>query len=141
MRALILIGALALTWAFVTAAAQEPVAAGAEYGELRREVDGLKRDVEELGREDERLGEEVDEVKENVAGRIHDVGVSVHTLHIVVIVFSLILTSVVVVLGYRQARSVKDLKADFEKNEEVIRRIELDARQTVGEMKGFAERA
>ncbi len=101
----------------------------------------LKRDVQDLGREDERLREEIENVNKNVEGRIHDVGISIKSLHIVVIVFSVILTSVVAILGYRQAQSAKDLKKDYEKSEELIRRIELDARNTVAEMRAFVEKA
>ncbi len=100
----------------------------------------LERDIEDLKREDERLGDDVEDVSKYVEGRIEDVSTAIETLHIIVIIFSLLLASVVAVLGYRQSRSVKELKADFEKNEDVIRTIELDARQTVGEMKTLAAR-
>lgn len=101
----------------------------------------LRRDVQDLEREDERLRDEIESVNKNVEGRIHDVGIAIKSLHIVVIVFSIILTSVVAILGYRQAQSAKDLKKDYEKSEELIRRIELDARSTVAEMRAFVEKA
>lgn len=101
----------------------------------------LRRDVEDLEREDERLREEIENVNKNVEGRIHDVGISIKSLHIVVIVFSVLVASVVAILGYRQAQSAKDLKKDYEKSEELIRRIELDARRTVAEMRAFVEKA
>jgi tetratricopeptide (TPR) repeat protein len=101
----------------------------------------MRRDVRDLEREDERLREEIAKVNESVAGRIEDVGIAIKSLHIVVIVFSRILTSVVAILGYRQAQSVKDLKKDYEKSEDLIRRIELDARSTVAEMRAFVEKA
>lgn len=111
-------------------------AGAAETAAYRYE--SLKRDVEELRREDERLGSEIDRVTEDVQRRIEDIGVSFKTLNIVVLIFSILVASVVAVLGYRQGQSVKELKRDYYTTEELIRRIEADARQTVSEMKALA---
>lgn len=129
-----------LALAAVAPSAQERGEAAAPELPAYRYED-LRRDVEDLEREDERLRDEIENVNKNVEGRIHDVGISIKSLHIVVIVFSIILTSVVAILGYRQAQSAKDLKKDYEKSEELIRRIELDARNTVAEMRAFVEKA
>ncbi len=128
----------ALTAAAISAQAREDVGPP-EIPAYRYE--DLRRDVEDLEREDERIREEIEKVNKNVEGRIHDVGLSIKSLHIVVIVFSVLLTSVVAILGYRQAQSAKDLKKDYEKSEELIRRIELDARNTAAEMRAFVEKA
>jgi tetratricopeptide (TPR) repeat protein len=138
-RAVIVVTFL-LALAAVTPLAQEREEAAAPELPAYRYED-LRRDVEDLEREDERLRDEIEDVNKNMEGRIHDVGISIKSLHIVVIVFSIILTSVVAILGYRQAQSAKDLKKDYEKSEELIRRIELDARSTVAEMRAFIEKA